>query len=136
MCVIPQETPCSNDRINMGHSGKGIFEGKNIETPNTAPDAFADLTFLHNSGNAYHQILHTTTTRTTTSTNTDATLQVSTKPPYDHSTNDQIILAGVITYQVKFLTLSLCKACKHMLMMVSYKSRQTTSVPLRQCKIP
>jgi hypothetical protein len=111
MCVITQETPCSD-----GNSGKGIFEGKIIETPNTAPDAAAVLTFLHNSEYGYHQTL------ITAGTNTDATLQLSTKPKYDHSTNDQIILPEVNTYQVKFLTL--CKACKHMLMMITYDSKK------------
>lgn len=94
--------PCCNDKINTGNSGKGIFEGKNIETPNTAPAAAAVLTFLHNSANVYYQTL-----RTTTSTNTDATLQPSIKSPYDHSMNNQIILPEVTAYQVKFIYLSM-----------------------------
>jgi hypothetical protein len=77
-----------------------ISEGKNIETPNTAPDAAAILASLHNSGNVHHQTLNTRT-----STKNDATLQLSTKPPYVKSTNNQIILPEGITYKVKFLNL-------------------------------
>jgi hypothetical protein len=102
MCVTSPETSCSNERIITGNSDKGVFNVKNIETPYTAPDAAADLIFLHNSGNVYHQTLHTTV-----STNTVATLQMSTKPPHDQSTTNQIILPEAIMYQVKFLTLSM-----------------------------
>jgi hypothetical protein len=98
MCVLSQETPCSNGKINSGNSKEDIFEGKNIETPNTAPDAAAAiLASLQNSGNVHHQTLHTTT-----STKSDATLQLSTRPPYVKSTNNQIILPEGITHQVKF----------------------------------
>jgi hypothetical protein len=100
MCVLSQGTPCSNEKVNSGNSHQDIFEGKNIETPNTAPDAAAILASLHNSGNVHHQTLSTGT-----STKTDVTLQLSTKPPYVKSTNNQIILSEGITYKVKVLNL-------------------------------
>jgi hypothetical protein len=99
MCVLPQGTPCSNEKINSGNSKKDIFEGKNIETPNTAPDAATILASLHNSGNLHHKTLHTTNTKN------DATLQMSTRPPFVKSTNTLIILPEGITYEVKFLNL-------------------------------
>lgn len=100
MCVLPQGTPCFNGKANSGNSKVDIFEGKNIEIPNTAPDAAAVvLASVHNSGNIHHQTLHTTNTKN------DANLQLSTRPPYVKSTNNQIILPEEITYQVKFLNL-------------------------------
>jgi hypothetical protein len=98
MCVLPQGTPCFNGKVNSGNSKEDIFEGKNIEIPNTAPDAAAAvLDSLHNSGNVHHQTLHTTT-----NTKSDANLQLSTRPPYVKSTGNQIISPEGIAYQVKF----------------------------------
>jgi hypothetical protein len=99
MCVLPPETPCSNGKIKYRNSNKHTFEEKDIESPNTAPDAAAViLSFFNNSGKVYHQTQHTTT-----STNTDTPLQLSTRPPHVQSTNNQTILPHVITNQVRFL---------------------------------
>jgi hypothetical protein len=98
MCVLPQEMHCSNGKTHAGNSDKDILEGKNIETPNTAPDAAAIFNILHNSGNIYYQNLYTT------SNISDATTELSTTS-YVHSTNNQVILPERITHQVKFLNL-------------------------------
>ena len=99
MCVLPPETPCSKETTKPGNSNKYPFEEKDIESPNTAPDAAAViLSFLHNSGNLHHQTLHTTT-----STNNDNPLQFSTQPPHVQSTKDQTIMPPAIMYQVRFL---------------------------------
>lgn len=101
MCVLSHGAPCFNGKANSGNSKEDIFEGKNIELPNTAPDAAAAiLAPLHYSGNVHHQALHTTT-----NTKSDANLQLSTRPLYVKSTNNQITLPEGITYQVKFLNL-------------------------------
>jgi hypothetical protein len=99
MCVLPQETPCSHAEIKAGNTNKHTFEEKDIESPNTAPDAAAVIqSLLHNSGNVHHQTLHTTT-----STNTDTPLQLSTRPPHAPSTNNHTILPHLHTNQVRFL---------------------------------
>jgi hypothetical protein len=99
MCVLPQEMPCSKGTTESGNSNINTFEEKDIESPNTAPDAaVAILNFLHSSGNLNHQTLHTTT-----STNTDSPLQFSTRPSNVQSTNIQAILPHEIIYQVRFL---------------------------------
>jgi hypothetical protein len=109
MCVLPQETPCSKGKTKSGNSNKYTLEEKDIETPNTAPDAAAAviLSFLNNSGNLYHQTLHTTTT----STNTDTPLQFSTRPPHVQNTNNQTILPYGIMYQVRFLNQFMVSKC-------------------------
>jgi hypothetical protein len=100
MCVLPEETPCSNGKIKSGNSNKHTFEKEDIESPNTAPDAAASIiSLLNNSGNLYHQTLHRTT-----SAKTDTTLQLSTTPLYVQSTTNQTILSDVITPQVRFMT--------------------------------
>lgn len=103
MCVLPPETPCSKETTKPGNSNKYPFEEKDIESPNTAPDAAAViLSFMHNSGNLYHQTLHTTT-----STKTDTTLQFSTQPPHVQSTT----LPHVNTYQVRFQNQFMVSKC-------------------------
>jgi hypothetical protein len=100
MCVLSQGTPCSTGKIHPGNPKQDIFEGKNIETPNTAPDAAAILASLHNSGNVHHQTLHTTN-----DTKNYAAFQLSTRPPYVKSTSNEIIPPEGIKYQVRFLNL-------------------------------
>jgi hypothetical protein len=99
MCVLPPEIPCSKETTKPGSSNNYTFEEKDIESPNTAPDAAAViLSFLHNSGNLYHQTL-----QTTTGTNTGTSLLFSTQTPHVRSTNNHTIWPRVIIYQVRFL---------------------------------
>ena len=107
MCVLPPEKPCSKETTKPENSNKHTFEEKDIESPNTAPDAAAViLSFLHNSGNLYNQPLHTTT-----NTNNETLLQLSTRPPHVQSTNIQTISPHVITYQVRFLNQFMVSKC-------------------------
>jgi hypothetical protein len=107
MCVLPEEMPCSKGTKESGNSNKHTFEKKDIESPNTAPDAAAAiLSFLHNPGNLNHQTVHTTT-----STNTESPLQFSTRPSYVLSTNSQAILPHEIMHQVRFLNRFMVSKC-------------------------
>jgi len=107
MCVLPPEMPCSKETTKPGSSNNYTFEEKDIESPNTAPDAAAVIfSFLHNSENLYHQTL-----QTTTNTNTGTSLLFSTQTPHVQSTNNQSILPRVIAYKVRFLNRFMISKC-------------------------